>query len=245
MSVDLNHVTLSGSLTQDPVLGTLPSGKVVCEMRVACAYRSREETTGAWRDWTDQVPVRAFGYQARTAADHLRKGRRVAIVGRDPVQEGGGRERVRRVCGPKRSAGRPRGRDRVRAVGSLEPARPALPPGRAVGGRRWSDHAAASAPDRNPAAWAARMRERTLRHGPGPTNSSSVSPSTGESYQVFLRSRRDDQRRSCSPMRFATRHATTPARSPRAASSSASPATRRCGPSRVVYRRISIFARSI
>jgi len=91
MAVDLNHVTLSGSLTQDPVLGTLPSGKVVCEMRVACAYRSREETTGAWRDWTDRVPVRAFGYQARTAADHLRKGRRVAIVGRVST---------RRICDP-------------------------------------------------------------------------------------------------------------------------------------------------
>jgi single-strand DNA-binding protein len=91
MAVDLNHLTLSGCLTRDPVLETLPSGKVVCDLRVACAYRSRDESTGAWRDWTDRLPVRAFGYQARTAADHLRKGRRVAIVGRLST---------RRICEP-------------------------------------------------------------------------------------------------------------------------------------------------
>ncbi len=91
MAADLNHVTLSGCLTQDPVLETLSSGKVVCDMRVACAYRSRDEDSGAWRDWTDRLPVRAFGYQARTAADHLRKGRRVAIVGRVST---------RRICDP-------------------------------------------------------------------------------------------------------------------------------------------------
>lgn len=82
MPVDLNKGTLSGRLTRDPVLEPLPCGRTVCDLRVACVYSSRDEASGAWRDWTDYLPVRAFGYQARTAADYLRKGRRVAIVGR-------------------------------------------------------------------------------------------------------------------------------------------------------------------
>lgn len=79
---DLNHVTLSGRLARAPVLETLASGHVVCELVVGCHYRSRDETTGAWREYTDFVLVRAFGFQARTAYDGLRKGSLVSLVGR-------------------------------------------------------------------------------------------------------------------------------------------------------------------
>ncbi|MGH2878309.1 MAG: single-stranded DNA-binding protein [Solirubrobacteraceae bacterium] len=79
---DLNHVTLSGRLARSPVLETLASGHVVCSMVVACHYRQRDDLTGAWREFTDYVPVRAFGFQARTAKDGLRRGSLVSVVGR-------------------------------------------------------------------------------------------------------------------------------------------------------------------
>lgn len=79
---DLNHVTLSGRLARSPALETLASGHVVCKMVVACHYRQRDDLPGAWREFTDYVPVRAFGFQARTARDGLRKGSRVSLVGR-------------------------------------------------------------------------------------------------------------------------------------------------------------------
>jgi single-strand DNA-binding protein len=63
-------------------LETLASGHVVCELVVACHYRARDKHTEAWKEYTDFVPVRAFGFQARTAYDGLREGSLVAIVGR-------------------------------------------------------------------------------------------------------------------------------------------------------------------
>lgn len=36
MRANLNHTTLSGNLCQDPILEVLPSGQVVCAMKVAC-----------------------------------------------------------------------------------------------------------------------------------------------------------------------------------------------------------------
>jgi single-stranded DNA-binding protein len=43
MPADLNHLTLSGRLARDPVLETLASGHVMCEVVVACHYRSRDD----------------------------------------------------------------------------------------------------------------------------------------------------------------------------------------------------------
>lgn len=64
------------------MLCVLPSGHTVCDLLVASHYRARDKHSGAWREHTDFVPVRAFGFQARTASDHLTKGRQVSLVGR-------------------------------------------------------------------------------------------------------------------------------------------------------------------
>ena len=68
MSVDLNHVTLSGSLTQDPVLGTLPSGKVVCEMRVAIVGRV---STRRASDGPDSSSLSPLVRSVRSIVDRL------------------------------------------------------------------------------------------------------------------------------------------------------------------------------
>ena len=99
MAMNLNHVTLSGNLTRDPVLEVLASGHVVCELHVASHYRARDDQSGQWREHTDFVPVRAFAYQARTACDHLRKGSAVALAGRICSRKLSGQDGQRRwVC---------------------------------------------------------------------------------------------------------------------------------------------------
>jgi single-stranded DNA-binding protein len=65
MPADLNHLTLSGRLARDPVLSVLTSGHTVCDLLVACHYRARDEHSGAWREHTDFVPVRTFGFHDR------------------------------------------------------------------------------------------------------------------------------------------------------------------------------------
>lgn len=82
MTVNLNQVALTGNLTRDPTLITLPSGHVLCEMQLACHHRSRDELTGVWSEWPDYFTIKAFGHRARTTHRHLRRGHGVGVTGR-------------------------------------------------------------------------------------------------------------------------------------------------------------------
>jgi single-strand DNA-binding protein len=82
MTVNLNQVAITGNLTRDPTLVTLPSGHVICELRLASHHRKRDEVSGAWQEWADYFTVKAFGFQARTSHKGLSKGSGVAISGR-------------------------------------------------------------------------------------------------------------------------------------------------------------------
>jgi single stranded DNA-binding protein len=82
MTVNLNQVAVTGNLTRDPALVTLASGHVICEMQLAVHRRSQDQITGVWQEWADYFTVKAFGFQARTAHRHLRRGHGVGISGR-------------------------------------------------------------------------------------------------------------------------------------------------------------------
>ena len=75
--VDIATATLSGNLTRDPELRTLPSGTDVARLRVATTTRRRvgEE----WVDKTNYFTVEAYGAQAQNCAKYLRKGSRVFV----------------------------------------------------------------------------------------------------------------------------------------------------------------------
>jgi single-strand DNA-binding protein len=79
---NLNHVTTTGYLTEDPMLRSLPSGHQICEMRIASNRSWKNKITGRWEQWTDFFPVRVFGSFAPIAHRNLRKGSGVAIDGR-------------------------------------------------------------------------------------------------------------------------------------------------------------------
>lgn len=79
---NINRVVLTGNLTTDPELRSLPSGTSVCELRVACNSRRKDQASGEWVDKPNYFNVKVWGAQGENAARYLAKGRPVAIDGR-------------------------------------------------------------------------------------------------------------------------------------------------------------------
>jgi len=82
-ATNINRVILTGNLTRDPELRSIPSsGNSVCSLRVACNTRRKDSSTGDWVDKPNYFDVTIFGRQGDSAAQYLSKGRPVAIDGR-------------------------------------------------------------------------------------------------------------------------------------------------------------------
>ena len=81
-ATNINRVVLTGNLTADPELRSLPSGTSVCSLRVACNTRRKNGATGEWEDKPNYFNVTVWGAQGENAARYLVKGRPVAIDGR-------------------------------------------------------------------------------------------------------------------------------------------------------------------
>ena len=81
-ATNINRVVLTGNLTADPELRSLPSGNSVCSLRVACNTRRKNGSTGEWEDKPNYFNVTVWGTQGENAARYLSKGRPVAIDGR-------------------------------------------------------------------------------------------------------------------------------------------------------------------
>jgi single-strand DNA-binding protein len=73
---------MTGNLTADPELRSLPSGMSVCSMRIACNTRRKNASTGEWEDKPNYFNVTVWGAQGENVARYLSKGRPVAIDGR-------------------------------------------------------------------------------------------------------------------------------------------------------------------
>ncbi len=79
---DLNRVCLTGRLTRDPELRTLPSGNSVGSMRVAI-----NGYAGDGSDRVDYIDLSVFGAQAEACTRILHKGSRVSVDGRLSYRE--------------------------------------------------------------------------------------------------------------------------------------------------------------
>lgn len=79
---NINRVIITGNLTKDPELNTLPSGTSVCELRVACNGRRKDQQSGQWVDKPNYFNVKVWGTQGENVAKYLVKGRPVAVDGR-------------------------------------------------------------------------------------------------------------------------------------------------------------------
>ncbi len=82
MAGNINRVIITGNLTKDPELSSIPaSGTSVCTLRVACNGR-RRNGAGQWEDAPNFFDVTVWGQQGENCAQFLRKGRGVAVDGR-------------------------------------------------------------------------------------------------------------------------------------------------------------------
>jgi single-strand DNA-binding protein len=81
-ATNINRVVLTGNLTHDPDLRSLPSGMSVCKLRIACNTRRKNNATGDWEDKPNYFDVTVWGAQGENCARFLSKGRPVAIDGR-------------------------------------------------------------------------------------------------------------------------------------------------------------------
>jgi single-strand DNA-binding protein len=78
---NINRVVLTGNLTSDPELRSLPSGTSVCKLRLAVNTR-RKGASGDWEDKPNYFDITVWGAQGENCARYLSKGRPVAIDGR-------------------------------------------------------------------------------------------------------------------------------------------------------------------
>ena len=97
--MNINRVVITGNLTADPELRSLPSGTSVCNLRIACNTSRKDSTSGEWVDKPNYFNVTVWAGQGENVARYLSKGSPVAIDGRLEwrewdTQEGGKRQAV-------------------------------------------------------------------------------------------------------------------------------------------------------
>ena len=76
-----NKVILIGNLTRDPELRYTPSGNAVAKIGLAVSRTWRDQK-GETREEATFIDVDAFGKQAETIGQHLKKGRPILVEGR-------------------------------------------------------------------------------------------------------------------------------------------------------------------
>jgi len=81
-ATNINRVVMTGNLTSDPELRSLPSGMSVCKLRLACNTRRKNNASGEWEDKPNFFDVTVWGAQGENCSRYLAKGRPVAIDGR-------------------------------------------------------------------------------------------------------------------------------------------------------------------
>ena len=81
-ATNINRVILTGNLTRDPELRSLPSGMSVCSLRIACNTRRKDQSTGEWTDKANYFDVTVWGAQGENCSRFLSKGRPIALDGR-------------------------------------------------------------------------------------------------------------------------------------------------------------------
>ena len=105
---NINRVILTGNLTADPELSTLPSGTSVCRLRLAVNRRYKDQSSGEWIEKPNYFDIKVWGAQGENCAQYLSKGRpvadrrparveRVGVAGRRQALGGRGRRRHRAV----------------------------------------------------------------------------------------------------------------------------------------------------
>jgi single-strand DNA-binding protein len=83
----INVAVITGNLTRDPKLRTLEGGTKVCNLRVA--VNGRRKKGDGYVDKPNYINVTVWGAHGEACAEHLKKGRPVAVEGRLDWKERG------------------------------------------------------------------------------------------------------------------------------------------------------------
>ena len=143
-ATNINVVVLTGNLTRDPELRSLPSGMSVCSLRIASNTR-RKGQSGEWEDKANYFDVTVWGAQGENCARFLSKGRPVALNGRLEwrewqAQDGQKRQSVEIIADSVQFLGgrdeAPQRRRRVHPAVGRPGRQPRLPAGGRTCGRR-------------------------------------------------------------------------------------------------------------
>ena len=89
---NINRVIITGNLTADPELRSLPSGTSVCKLRVACNTRRKDGASGEWVDKPNYFDVTVWGAQGENCA---------TLPGQGPRRRDRRPPRVARVGDPR------------------------------------------------------------------------------------------------------------------------------------------------
>ena len=129
-----NKVILMGNLTRDPELRYTPKGTAIARLGVAVNRRWTGEG-GEQREETTFVDVDAFGKQAETLGQYMKKGRPILIEGRlrldtwEDKQSGQKRSKLGVVLETFQFVGSGQAREEGGAFASARPAPAAVPTG--------------------------------------------------------------------------------------------------------------------
>jgi single-strand DNA-binding protein len=77
-----NKVILAGNLTRDPELRYAPSGTAIAKFGLAVNRKWKDSQTNEMKEEVTFVDIDAFGRQAETIGQYLKKGRPILIEGR-------------------------------------------------------------------------------------------------------------------------------------------------------------------
>jgi single-strand DNA-binding protein len=118
-----NHVTIIGTLGQDPQVKYTTGGTAVCEVSLAINRQWFDKATNQKKESVSWVTVVLWGRTAEVAGEYLRKGKSVLIDGRleesrwDDKDSGQKRSKLKVVCenlvmlGSKQDRAEPRGEE--------------------------------------------------------------------------------------------------------------------------------------
>lgn len=77
-----NKVILAGNLTRDPELRYTPSGIAIAKFGIAVNRKWRDSQSNELKEEVTFIDIDAFGKQAETIGQYLKKGRPILIEGR-------------------------------------------------------------------------------------------------------------------------------------------------------------------
>lgn len=82
MANDINRITLTARLTQDPKLFTTDNGFAITTLRIVTNTSRKDAESGKFVDKANYFDVKVLGKQGENASKYLKKGSQLAVDGR-------------------------------------------------------------------------------------------------------------------------------------------------------------------